>query len=327
MRDECTSIEVSSEELALKLNETLRERDQLSKVIESTGVGLWDWDVTSGSVQFNERWANIIGYSLSELSPVSINTWIDYAHPEDLEESNARLEAHWRGETNEYKFESRMRHRNGKWIWVLDTGRVVEWLEPGVPKRMIGTHIDITESHVLQEKLNNANHQLWEMSHRDRLTQLPNRRAFDLRMKETIEDAVSHTNLISVLMIDVDDFKAYNDTYGHEAGDKALQAVSRVLGNSLLRETDFVARYGGEEFVVIMQNTDDVGAIALAEKILRSVEALRIPHEGSSTSKVLSVSVGVYSTSHDFDSVVSYADRALYSAKRKGRNRFECYST
>lgn len=125
----------------IRLEETVRD---LELIISSTGVGLWDWEIPTGKTVFNERWAEMIGYSLQELEPVSINTWMDFAHPDDLKESEARLKAHWDGKSERYIFESRMRHKAGNWIWVLDTGKVIEWDEDGKPLRMVGTHLDIT---------------------------------------------------------------------------------------------------------------------------------------------------------------------------------------
>lgn len=118
---------------------------QLELVMQSTGSGVWDWQVQTGEVKFNDRWAEIIGYTLEELEPIDINTWASACHPEDLKRSNLLLEKHWQGDTDHYTSEARMKHKQGHWVWVLDTGKVVEWHADGKPKRMIGTHIDITE--------------------------------------------------------------------------------------------------------------------------------------------------------------------------------------
>ncbi|MBB1486241.1 response regulator [Oceanospirillum sediminis] len=126
---------------------------QLELVIASTEVGMWDWKVQTGQVIFNERWANIIGYTLAELEPVSIDTWMQFAHPDDLEESGRLLEAHWQGESESYCFEARMKHKTGHWVWVLDTGRVVEWEADGKPRRMIGTHLDISEQKEAEQRI------------------------------------------------------------------------------------------------------------------------------------------------------------------------------
>jgi two-component system cell cycle sensor histidine kinase/response regulator CckA len=126
--------------------ETLRLSEERAEVaVRGTGVGLWDWYVQSGKTIFDERWAEIIGYKLHELEPVSIDTWIRFVHPDDLPLSNEKLQAHFRGETAIYECEARMQHKNGDWIWVLDRGKVFEWDDEGQPVRMAGTHLDITE--------------------------------------------------------------------------------------------------------------------------------------------------------------------------------------
>ena len=125
-------------------SELVAQRQHLQHVIEGTGVGSWEWNVQSGETRFNERWAEIIGFRLDELQPVSIGTWTAFAHPDDLARSGELLQAHFRGETERYEFEARMRHRDGHWIWVHDRGRVFEWTESGEPLWMYGTHQDIT---------------------------------------------------------------------------------------------------------------------------------------------------------------------------------------
>jgi PAS domain S-box-containing protein len=120
------------------------QRERLENIIEGTHLGTWEWNIKSGETVFNERWSEIIGYTLSELQPVSIDTWIKFAHPEDLQKSDELLHKHFAGETEYYEFESRMKHRNGEWVWVLDRGKVIEWDDAGNPVRMFGTHADIT---------------------------------------------------------------------------------------------------------------------------------------------------------------------------------------
>ncbi|MFN2329832.1 MAG: PAS domain-containing protein [Chromatocurvus sp.] len=121
-----------------------REKQSLEEVIWGTGVGTWEWNIVTGETIFNERWANIIGYTLDEISPTTLETWTRLAHPEDLVRSNHALSRVFSRETTAYECDVRMRHRNGEWIWVLDRGLVVEWDADGKPLRMSGTHLDIT---------------------------------------------------------------------------------------------------------------------------------------------------------------------------------------
>ncbi|WP_444997180.1 PAS domain S-box protein [Aliikangiella sp. IMCC44359] len=123
-----------------------KSAQNLALVIQSTGVGTWDWNIKTGETQFNERWASIIGYQLEELQPISFETKLAYTHPDDKERSERALQAHWQGETEFYICQSRMKHKAGYWVWVVDTGQVVERDERNNPVRMIGTHLDITES-------------------------------------------------------------------------------------------------------------------------------------------------------------------------------------
>jgi len=136
----------------------LREaREQLDFAIEGSGTGLWDWRVQTGAVQVNERWTQMLGYTLAELSPVDFQTWTHALHPDDVAASQAALQAHFCGATERFVFEGRMRHRDGHWIWILAQGRVVEWDgdDPGrrTPLRMVGTHTDITKHKTLETAL------------------------------------------------------------------------------------------------------------------------------------------------------------------------------
>jgi PAS domain S-box-containing protein len=128
-------------------------KEQLNLVIEGSGYGLWDWSVQAGTVEFNERWAEIIGYSLEDLTPLNIKTWKKYAHPDDLKKSNKKIKEHFKNKSKFYESEARMKHKDGNWIWVLDRGKVVEWDEDDQPLRMTGTRLDITERKLAEEAL------------------------------------------------------------------------------------------------------------------------------------------------------------------------------
>ena len=134
-----------------------RAREQLQFAIEGSGVGLWDWNMATGAVQLNERWAEMLGHTLDELAPFDVETWRRLVHPDDLARSQAAVAAHVRGETARYVCELRVRHRSGEWLWILDQGRVVEWEgnDPASagPLRMVGTMTDITTAKRLSEAL------------------------------------------------------------------------------------------------------------------------------------------------------------------------------
>ncbi|MFP4088297.1 MAG: PAS domain-containing protein, partial [Desulfobacteraceae bacterium] len=123
----------------------VHEREMLSMVIEGTRAGTWEWYVQTGEAVFNDRWAEMLGYTLAELQPVSIRTWMDLCHPKDLEEARRLLEDHFAGKHPYYECELRMRHKEGHWVWMEDKGKVVKWTDEGAPLLMTGTHVDVTE--------------------------------------------------------------------------------------------------------------------------------------------------------------------------------------
>ncbi|REE25418.1 PAS domain S-box protein [Winogradskyella pacifica] len=126
---------------------------RFKSVIEGTHVGTWEWNVQTGETVYNARWAEIVGYSLEELTPISIETWVKLAHPDDLEESNRRLNACFEKKVDYYEFEARIKHKDGHWVWVYDKGKVFEWTKDGKPLMMYGTHQDITERKQREERL------------------------------------------------------------------------------------------------------------------------------------------------------------------------------
>lgn len=137
-----------------RAEKVLRESEErLALAIKGTNVGLWDWNIRTGKMIIDERWVDILGFTLEELSPVTIKTWEKLAHPEDLIKFYESLEVHFAGEMEYYQFEARMRHKNGRWVWVLNQGKVFEWNKDGSPLRMAGTHLDITRRKLVEEEL------------------------------------------------------------------------------------------------------------------------------------------------------------------------------
>ena len=129
------------------------ERRRLESILDATRAGTWEWDVPTGETIFNERWAEIVGYTLAELAPVSFATWEGLMHPDDLKLANQCLARHFAGETPYFSCECRMRHKDGSWIWIRDHGKVTSWSADGKPLWVSGTHIDITERKRNEEAL------------------------------------------------------------------------------------------------------------------------------------------------------------------------------
>ena len=324
------------------------DKKQLEQVLDSTGVGIWVWDVQTGETAFNERWANIIGYTLEEISPVSIDTWMKFAHDDDLPGSEAALKACWAGETEYYIFESRMHHKSGELVWVYDTGKVVEWLEPGVPKLMIGTHLDITQQKLEQAELKIAKElaedatqqlvdlnfelqaevarrkqvegRLNQLAHHDFLTGLPNRLYLENHFREKVQGA-EHPHA-SLVFFDLDNFKELNDSYGHSAGDAVLVEVALHL-QDILQDHGVIGRIGGDEFIAMLSVNDET----LEQLLGRVLEGFQ-QSITSIDKHGLSLSAGVcHYPQHgeSFQELVKKADHAMYLAKKKSGNHFQVH--
>jgi diguanylate cyclase (GGDEF)-like protein len=179
----------------------------------------------------------------------------------------------------------------------------------------------------IQMELRRARKRLEELATTDGLTGLANRRCFDERM--TIEfDRLKRTgSRLSVIMIDVDHFKLFNDAYGHQAGDYCLRNVAKVIHLGARRPADLAARYGGEEFICLLPEVDQAGAQVVAEKIRKGIEELAIEHRQSTTGSFVTASLGIATCACNANltanQLIAIADDALYMAKRAGRNRCE----
>jgi len=187
----------------------------------------------------------------------------------------------------------------------------------------------VLEDRVLKRtaELEAANRQLEALSATDGLTGLANRRKFDLEWETEWQRASRQGVPLAIAMVDVDQFKAYNDHYGHQTGDVCLKIVAQTLASTVQRSGELVARYGGEEFVVILPGLGVAEAYTAMERIRRAVQALGLPHAKATVAGVVTISVGVAScvprVGESSSSLVQAADAAMYKAKRAGRNRVE----
>lgn len=174
------------------------------------------------------------------------------------------------------------------------------------------------------EQLQQANAQLQQQAHQDGLTGIANRRHFDQHLEHELQRASRHQQQLALLMLDIDFFKAYNDHYGHQAGDQALQQVAQLLQQQCRRQGELAARYGGEEFAIILPGAGEKECHTIAKRIQRDLKALAIMHQQSAVSSLLTLSVGFSSIwptpDHSADRLIAKADKALYQAKAAGRN-------
>ena len=197
-------------------------------------------------------------------------------------------------------------------------------------RRILAERWAWTELCQIKEKLEVANQKLQRLACMDGLTALHNRRHFDESLHRDWKRMMRDKAPLSLILCDIDFFKAYNDTYGHQAGDECLKQVAEILRQSARRSADFVARYGGEEFALILPNTEAIGAIEVAETIRSRMKARGISHLGSEVSQFVTLSLGIASLIPNrlssAEILVKESDQALYEAKTKGRDRVVCRS-
>jgi len=204
---------------------------------------------------------------------------------------------------------------------VFDVGAadyILKPLNPRVVSARVKTHLAYHRAIQLLDK----------QAHTDSMTNLANRRAFDKQVIIEFKRALRATHPLTVALIDIDEFKKYNDHFGHIAGDECLKSIAKVLGESVKRPADMAARYGGEEFAFILPHTDTNGARKLLYKLLKTVEQLNLTHAPDATYQAVTVSIGystlnpenVTSIEHDYAAIIEAADTALYESKQKGRN-------
>ncbi len=199
----------------------------------------------------------------------------------------------------------------------------------GLRRHCLVQIFDVTNAVAREKVLREQAVALKRYSHFDSLTGIANRRRFDEHLDEEFRRAQRQSTPLSLIMMDIDFFKSYNDHFGHQAGDRCLIQVAGALNSALRRPGDLAARYGGEEFAVILPETDEAGAMLIAETIRQRVESLRIPHAPTAGNLFVTVSLGV-STLRPHggtlaNELVSQADAALYQAKNDGRNRVKLH--
>nr|WP_320048254.1 diguanylate cyclase [uncultured Desulfuromonas sp.] len=307
---------VGSVVLQKKAAEALaKERQRLAFILEGTHVGTWEWNVQTGETTFNSRWAEHLGYRLEELTPVSIKTWKELTHPEDMKKALRALQRHFSGREQYYECEIRLQHKQGHWVWILDRGKVSVWTEDGAPLLMFGTHMDISAQKQAEARIRHlANH--------DALTGLPSLRLVRDRINVALENAHRKREQCAILFFDLDGFKAINDQYGHDAGDFVLQTVAGHLLDCV-RRTDTVARIGGDEFLLLLteiKTTRDIETIAA--KVVESVDQ-PMEFEGHRLQVQASVGIAVYPQhGHTAKALIKQADNAMYAVKNSGKNSY-----
>ena len=305
-------------EIQSKREELEQERLRLTDIIDATRAGTWEWDVETGQFQFNQRWAEILGYSLEELVPHNLETAKRLTHPDDWQTSMTLVARHLQGEIEFYECDIRMKHKAGHWVWIVDRGRLISRTPAGEPAMMRGTHIDITDK-------KQAEAVIWRQANYDSLTQLPNRHYFHHQMKEAVTAAATTQQRLTLLLLDLDRFKEVNDSLGHRRGDELLMEVGQRIRQCVTLPAT-VARLGGDEFAIIVPEGLHTDLQGLGNQLMQEISKAYIL---GGERVFVTVSIGISQYPEDAlhaEEMIQHADQAMYDAKSRGRNSLRFFS-
>lgn len=293
-------------------------------LLESTRAIPWkiDWK-TMTFAYIGPQIETLLGWS--QASWVSAEDWATRMHPDDREKVVQFCIAQSQNGVD-HEADYRALTAAGDYVWIRDVVHVVRD-DNGEVDALIGFMFDISERKKTEEQLLTLQKQLEEYSYKDGLTGVANRRMFDMVLATEWANAQRSQQPLSLILLDIDHFKQYNDHYGHVQGDDCLKSVGQALSRAASRPRDFVGRFGGEEFVLVLPETDEAAARHIAERCRQQVRQQRIAHARSAVSSLLTISLGVgtivpgaHDRSQDFLSAV---DKLLYQAKQRGRDRLE----
>jgi len=313
---------------------------QLQMLFELISDGIWDWNANTGYVYRNPGWYAMLGYASHSMAN-SVLTWESVIHPEDYPRVMAHFEAYINQRNERYVIEYRCRCQDGSYLWIEDSGHIIARNEDGSVARMLGAHRNIDAGKRLVAQLEQKNQSLeaqvaertrelsWvnqqlqrqldenrELAERDALTRIANRYRLEQALQQECRRAQRFREPLSVIAMDVDDFKPINDRYGHAQGDAALVHVVENL-RTCLRDHDLLARWGGDEFVMVMPQTTLHEALAVAGRLRQAM--VQVEQIGECR---LTMSYGVvqWQEGEGQSDLLGRADKALYRAKGAGKN-------
>ena len=317
-------------------------KDRLELALEAAGLDLWENDLITGEVTLKASKTFVeLGFSEEEIAS-DLQGIYGLFHPDDLGKVKKAVDDHLSGRTPQYRCEFRLRSKSGEWVWYANYGRSMDGKSSTPGKRLIGVTFNIDDRKRREDEIEQINRQLTEqnallqqfnaalalLAANDSLTGLSNRRTLmELGVNEC-RRAQRFGHPLSVMVVDIDLFKAVNDDWGHLAGDRVICAVAQACRARTRQGVDTVARYGGEEFVLVLPETDTPDALRLAESLRDAVAALQVVVNDEGATASVTVSIGV-ATLHlgderSFEDLVNQADKALYQAKETGRNNVQC---
>lgn len=313
----------------------------LTTLLELVSDGFWDWDANSGQVSRSERWFSLLGYQPGALA-ATLSAWENKIHPDDHARVMDYFKLYIQNKSSQYQIEYRFQTHSEDYIWVEDRGKITQWNIDGSVARMVGVICDIDdrktrlemltdEKRSLEALVEERTHELLsvnaELEQRikqaehvaetDPLTGVANRYHLEKVLGLEVERATRFEQPLSIIAMDIDDFKKMNDKYGHANGDMVLVKLSRLLKKNL-REIDLLARWGGDEFMLILPNTALEAAKTTAEKLRLLIASTEIDKRANIT---LSFGVSQIRTGESAMRLSIRVDNALYQSKEAGKNR------
>jgi diguanylate cyclase (GGDEF)-like protein/PAS domain S-box-containing protein len=317
------------------------DNECLQVVLDIISDGVWDWHANTGYVYRSPGWGRMLGYP-AEAIPSTIDFWEGSLHPEDRVRVLKHFDDYIHNHTSTYHIEYRFRKADNTYLWLEDRAKIIEWNEDGSVARMIGAHRDIHErklnleqlaqqNHSLEDLVEERTHQLIEanaeleskiaevqrLAETDTLTGVANRYRLEKTLELEVERAERFHQPLSVIALDIDDFKIVNDEFGHANGDMVLVQMSRLLKKNI-REIDLLARWGGDEFMILLPNTGLEAAAHTAEKLRQLIVEAKLDKRATITS---SFGVAQLRQGESAMRLSIRADNALYQSKESGKNR------
>ncbi len=315
---------MSDENLSQNSEAMVADSAVYKTLLESTKAIPWkiDW-ATMRFAYIGPQIEALLGWRAD--SWATVQDWADRIHEEDRERVvNFCVAQSQAGQDHEADY--RALTAAGDYVWIRDVVHVMR-KENGEVEALIGFMFDISERKKTEQELLRLKQELEELSFKDGLTGVANRRLFDSIFEIEWQNALRTRLPLSLILLDIDYFKQYNDHYGHIRGDDCLKQVARALSGAGARARDFFARFGGEEFVLVLPETDAASAQKIAERCRNLVFTQQIPHERSAVGQLLTISLGVGTIVPNRDdeplAFIDSVDRLLYRAKERGRNRAE----
>ncbi len=333
------TLQQMSKAIVMREKSMRANEDRFNCAMAGTNDGLWDWNLYTDEVYFSERCLGMVGYEINDIEHTQ-EAFFQLIHPDDQEPSERYIREFLAGMHERYHLVYRMVHKDGSVVHILSRAFLVRNSETMRPERLIGTHVDITEQKQFEQEisqlnaqlelrvkertreLEKANHKLETLSLQDSLTELGNRRAMEADLNRIHSFFSREMRRYSVLLVDVDYFKSYNDFYGHLMGDEVLRKIAQLLKDAV-RKNDRVYRYGGEEFLIVLPETEIPIAKNIGERAVDLIREVDITHEKSPTGYI-SISMGVttvFEGEESWNFVVKRADEMLYKAKEAGRDQ------